>query len=291
MSTEDSRRQLTLLHARFYCAFFVSMFVLYASHEGRLTGFVVLILYSFWVPQIALNVVTEARRPLHLHYIVGMSVTRVMFPLYLFGYSNNFVAVAFPSFKPNYGLCAMLVLWVGAQTAVLILQMKRGTRFFIPAKFLPPKFDYSRPLPPSLLAQTNEGQDGTAQASSSSSSSSSSSNGGIDGDLEMGTVHSRAATIAQVTPSNPSTAVRDGSAQGGTLDCVICYCPIDTGDRKSYMLAPCEVSMEEEKKNVSLQQHLTRPPPPQHIFHKDCLVQWMDVKMECPTCRGALPAI
>ena len=86
----------------------------------------------------------------------------------------------------------------------------------------------------------------------------------------MGTIHSRGPTIAQVTPSVTSDNSTPSLSRGalGTLDCVICYCPIDPTDRKSYMLAPCE-----------------------HIFHKDCLVQWMDVKMECPTCRGDLPAI
>jgi hypothetical protein len=53
-----------------------------------------------------------------------------------------------------------------------------------------------------------------------------------------------------------------------TLDCVICYNDIDIGDRMGYMLAPCN-----------------------HIFHRECLTQWMDVKMECPVCRTDLPAL
>ena len=57
----------------------------------------------------------QARKPLHLHYIVGMSATRVMLPLYLFGYNSNFVAVAFPAFKPDPELCVALVVWVTAQ--------------------------------------------------------------------------------------------------------------------------------------------------------------------------------
>ena len=51
-------------------------------------------------------------------------------------------------------------------------------------------------------------------------------------------------------------------------DCVICYNEIDVNDRKGYMLAPCD-----------------------HIFHRHCLEQWMDVKMECPICRCNLPSI
>jgi hypothetical protein len=29
--------------------------------------------------------------------------------------------------------------------------------------------------------------------------------------------------------------------------------------------------------------------PCDHIFHADCLQQWMDVKMECPSCRASIP--
>lgn len=28
-----------------------------------------------------------------------------------------------------------------------------------------------------------------------------------------------------------------------------------------------------------------------HKFHPECLVTWMNVKLECPTCRGSLPAL
>ncbi len=31
--------------------------------------------------------------------------------------------------------------------------------------------------------------------------------------------------------------------------------------------------------------------PCDHLFHEECLVQWADVKLECPVCRSALPAM
>ena len=31
--------------------------------------------------------------------------------------------------------------------------------------------------------------------------------------------------------------------------------------------------------------------PCQHEYHIGCLLSWMKVKMECPTCRGELPMI
>lgn len=51
------------------------------------------------------------------------------------------------------------------------------------------------------------------------------------------------------------------------VDCVICMSPIEMQHR-DYMVTPCD-----------------------HVFHAHCLLQWLDHKLECPTCRGALPAV
>eukprot|EP01054_Gregarina_sp_Poly1_P000976 Gregarina_sp_Poly_1__975@NODE_1238_length_4680_cov_68_056579_g843_i0_p2_GENE_NODE_1238_length_4680_cov_68_056579_g843_i0NODE_1238_length_4680_cov_68_056579_g843_i0_p2_ORF_typecomplete_len702_score76_71zfRING_2/PF13639_6/6_5e11zfC3HC4_2/PF13923_6/1e08zfrbx1/PF12678_7/2_2e08zfC3HC4_3/PF13920_6/1_9e08zfANAPC11/PF12861_7/8_5e03zfANAPC11/PF12861_7/3_4e07zfRING_5/PF14634_6/7_6e07DUF2921/PF11145_8/8_4e07ProkRING_4/PF14447_6/1_1e06zfC3HC4/PF00097_25/0_00037zfRING_11/PF17123_5/0_00081Zn_ribbon_17/PF17120 len=45
------------------------------------------------------------------------------------------------------------------------------------------------------------------------------------------------------------------------VDCVICMTGVKFADRQC-VVTPCE-----------------------HFFHKECLVKWMDVKLECPTCR------
>lgn len=29
--------------------------------------------------------------------------------------------------------------------------------------------------------------------------------------------------------------------------------------------------------------------PCNHVFHRDCLVRWMEVKLDCPVCRSSLP--
>ncbi|KAJ8470064.1 hypothetical protein OPV22_024407 [Ensete ventricosum] len=51
-------------------------------------------------------------------------------------------------------------------------------------------------------------------------------------------------------------------------DCVICMTGIDLAQQRSndYMVTPCD-----------------------HFFHTGCLQRWMDIKMECPTCRRSLP--
>ena len=57
----------------------------------------------------------------------------------------------------------------------------------------------------------------------------------------------------------------DDIENGGLPECIICYNRIEE-TYGSYMIAPCD-----------------------HLFHTQCLRQWMDVKAECPTCRAALP--
>lgn len=129
-----------------------------------------LLLYSFWVPQIVLNIITEAKTPLHHSLIYGMSISRLFAPLYILGIRDNFLREVFPEAPYDVFTCQMIVIWVALQT--------------------------------------------------------------------------------------------------DSLECSICYEGIDIRKRHDYMLAPCN-----------------------HLFHRECLVQWMDVKMECPICRTDLPVL
>ncbi len=49
-------------------------------------------------------------------------------------------------------------------------------------------------------------------------------------------------------------------------DCVICMQPFDVAGGEATAVTPCD-----------------------HVYHASCLQQWMDVKLECPTCRQQLP--
>lgn len=58
-----------------------------------------------------------------------------------------------------------------------------------------------------------------------------------------------------------------GEESWSTIDCVICMDTVTFPSlRTSYMVTPCD-----------------------HLFHTSCLRPWMDQKMECPTCRSAIP--
>lgn len=211
---------------------------------------------------------------MHPYYMYGMSLSRTIAPVYVFAVQNNFLKEVNPDFPTEPKMCQLLLLWIAIQTAILYAQSKYGTRFMIPQRFLPPKFDYSRPIPPSLLPRP---------ASNSSNGSPSEIELGplLNGDSPTSPPRERSngvtrnrrgggnrARLGSNADGTGGTTMSEDTTDTPTLDCVICYNEIDVNDRKGYMLAPCD-----------------------HIFHRRCLEQWMDVKMECPICRCNLPSI
>ncbi|ETL29064.1 hypothetical protein L916_17707 [Phytophthora nicotianae] len=202
------RRELTTLYSRFYLSLLAGLCIFYnfSNHLPVL----VFICYSFWVPQIVHNVHREVRNPFDLGYLYGISALRLFLPLYFYGCPDNFLT-AFPMYesKINPHFCYVLAGWMGLQVSILALQQRYGPRFFVPARFLPVKYNYERRINLQQLALLKDGDN--------------------------------------------------------SIDCVICMVELDI-EARDYMIAPCD-----------------------HIFHRECLQGWMEVKMECPTCRHVLP--
>ncbi|KAE8075958.1 hypothetical protein FH972_014637 [Carpinus fangiana] len=194
---ETMRRELSVLYSRFYGILLGGILVMYEFHNFLRP--ILLLLYSFWVPQIITNVVRDSRKPLHPHYILGMTVTRLAIPLYIFGCPNNFMRI-----EPDKSWCICLAVFIGLQASILLLQNYLGSRWFIPRQILPEKYSYYR---------------------------------------------------------------RFDQVANHATDCVICMTAIDITQRSNdCMVTPCD-----------------------HFFHSGCLQRWMDIKMECPTCRRPLP--
>jgi hypothetical protein len=88
---------------------------------------ILLLMYSFWIPQIISNVIHDSRKPLDPHYILGITVTRLAIPLYIFGWPNNFMHI-----EPDKNWCVCLTMFLGLQAIFLLLQHYLGPRWFIP---------------------------------------------------------------------------------------------------------------------------------------------------------------
>eukprot|EP00953_Heterococcus_sp_UTEX-ZZ885_P017188 9621-Heterococcus_DN1.PRE.2 len=66
--------------------------------------------------------------------------------------------------------------------------------------------------------------------------------------------------------SGGNSVVMDNDIESGTgPECAICYNTVDPS-LQDHMITPCD-----------------------HSFHSECLLQWINIKMECPTCRSVLP--
>lgn len=92
---------------------------------------ILFLMYSFWIPQIITNIIRDSRKPLHPHYILGMTVTRLAIPLYVFGCPYNFMRI-----EPDDNWCISLVVFMGVQALILLLQHYLGSRCFIPRQVL-----------------------------------------------------------------------------------------------------------------------------------------------------------
>ncbi|XP_038901004.1 transmembrane E3 ubiquitin-protein ligase FLY2-like isoform X1 [Benincasa hispida] len=193
---ETMRRELSVLYSRFYGILLGGIFLMYELH--RFLRPILLLMYSFWIPQIVTNVIRDSRKPLHIHYILGITITRLAIPLYVFGCPHNFMRI-----QTDKTWCICLGVFTFLQVAILLLQHYFGSRWFIPRQILPEKYSYYRRI--------------------------------------------------------------DQNGNHAT-DCVICMTTIDVSRPNDCMITPCD-----------------------HFFHSVCLQRWMDIKMECPTCRRLLP--
>eukprot|EP00188_Purpureofilum_apyrenoidigerum_P001379 Plantae.Rhodophyta-Purpureofilum_apyrenoidigerum.ctg17491.p1 GENE.Plantae.Rhodophyta-Purpureofilum_apyrenoidigerum.ctg17491~~Plantae.Rhodophyta-Purpureofilum_apyrenoidigerum.ctg17491.p1 ORF type:complete len:349 (+),score=46.80 Plantae.Rhodophyta-Purpureofilum_apyrenoidigerum.ctg17491:326-1372(+) len=231
---DSMRRELSILYSRFYGSLLLGIVILYKFQ--RFFRFFLFVFYSFWLPQIILNVVADHRRPLHPLYIIGMSVTRLAVPTYFLCCPRNFMHI-----QPDYGTGILLIAWIGLQASLLLLQHNFGARCFIPKRFLPEKYDYYRNI--SLVCSPSGDRYAGLEVVT---------NNPPPHDLDEG-------------PNKSITSHFIGGQPIIEVDCVICMQNVVVNG-PNRMVTPCD-----------------------HVFHEDCLQQWMDVKMECPTCRGFLP--
>ncbi|KAG2186648.1 hypothetical protein INT44_002872 [Umbelopsis vinacea] len=169
-TVQDERREDALLYYRFCklsCTFLFPKVEFYAHHlfvyadlvfllglfifyqtaskstfvQNIVVGMLAFGLFSFWVPQIYRNVIRGSRRALSHRYVIGMSLTRLVIPLYYYACPHNILA--HESTKWVWVLAAYVML----QVAVLMIQDVWDPRFFVPERYLPERYNYHPILP------------------------------------------------------------------------------------------------------------------------------------------------
>merc|ERR1712032_343838 len=102
---------------------------------------------AYWVPQIFHDVRQGSKNALTPCFLIGISVTRCLALLYLWGCpSGVFSGDLFPRLpqSPNPRLCTAAVLFQCMQMAIMASQKVLGPRWFVPWICLPHVYNYRR---------------------------------------------------------------------------------------------------------------------------------------------------
>lgn len=166
----ELRRMGQVFLVRIYVAILICMTIFY--NMLWYMQVMVLVICSLWWPQIVRNFTKNARGSLHPAYFVVTSLSRLTIPLCMYQcvmylicnmYGDDPLTFllfcsdmyACPSnvfhVQNNLLYCVLLVSWVGVQVATLLAQHLFGPRMFIPKAFLPPQYDYRKPIPEEAL--------------------------------------------------------------------------------------------------------------------------------------------
>lgn len=220
-NAEQIRRGRIIFHCKFYLGMivFLTFFVLFISNN-----FFLFLMNLYLVPQIVHNVMRGGRVDFDLNYMLVIGL-RAFLPLYFRGCPDNFL-----EYRPSAIFCISLIIIMVLQIGIIYFQSIYGAKFFIPAQFLPPQYNYLHNLPEDLEAGLEAVDD----------------------------------CAVCMNPLNHESLIPQHDQNPHTRLMLMRLRP----QRGQIMRTPCN-----------------------HKFHVSCLVEWMSIKMECPTCRARLPAL
>eukprot|EP00842_Homolaphlyctis_polyrhiza_P004081 jgi/Hompol1/4674/HPOL_003830-RA len=118
-----------LTHVYFYLFLGVFLFYQLAARFSFVVTATVFMLHAFWISQIISNIQRNSRGAFDKAYVLGISITRLLLPTYLWGCPVNVMVIYEPSKLSRVSALVFLVL---AQVAVLHIQDWFGPRTFVP---------------------------------------------------------------------------------------------------------------------------------------------------------------
>jgi len=257
----SSRQELSYLYSRFYSAFLIGLVLFY--EYWFISDFLVILLHSFWVPQILYNYQQNSAKSLDVSYVVIVTITRLFIPLYVWVCPHNVARYVSAGWigTPNKTLGLFFVMYMLVQMTILLMQRRFGASFFVPKFMRPPRYDYYRRVPDDHVVFCDMKNDNDAATQYH--------NNIIVVDCDDDSYDDdvlTSATTNTTTTKTTTTTTTNTSRRG--MYCTICMSDIDVTARGSFVVTPCD-----------------------HFFHSSCLQQWMRIKLACPTCRQSLPPL
>lgn len=216
-----------------------------------------LLLNSYWLPQFLRNTLKNRRRAFLWEFMLGSSVIRILPVWYLCLNKGN-------PLRHHYDpvLAGIITGWLLIQLLLLYLQQSQGARFWVNENWLPKEYDYHYLL---TIKDLEKG-------------------GGFSSDL-----------LASITTDlNNERLNENNDTETDNLNNGIVHCKVDCAICMNEIDLPINVNPDVKSKNhqndkaKSSKYMIT---PCHHIFHTECLEDWMVYKLQCPVCRTALPPV
>ncbi|GMM38619.1 ubiquitin-protein ligase [Saccharomycopsis crataegensis] len=261
---EDERTVSSNLYSRFFFSLiFCSFLVVNVSTWGRAPRFfteklILVFINSYWYPQIVRNVIRGSRTSFSWEFIIGTSIVRLLPIYYVLGYSNNVF-----HHHTDYNFLIGLTIFKLISIAALYIQEKFGPRVLIPKRYLPNIYNYHPTL---SLADLENGF-------------------GID------LLNSKHKTVVSSNGDHTHKEIFK-------MDCAICMTDVDipvTTKNEGFTDGHDSVAEDDRLLNGTDTKLVVADDfmitPCHHIFHNDCLENWMRYKLKCPVCRNPLPPI
>lgn len=214
--------------------------------------------FSFWAPQIYRNVMRGSRKSFLWKYIILTSIIRILPLLYFTLVEDNVIKSS--SYDPV--LAMVVVCWVLVQIFILFVQTVLGPRFFVPKGWLPALYDYH---PIITQGELEEGLtlDGEVVAGAG---------------LESSTAITDTSSLLETNPML--------SSDSRSIDCAICMTPVNL------VILPQNANISQAlTPSLMMARHQYMVTPCKHVFHTECMEQWMRSRLQCPVCRNPLPPI
>ncbi|KAF6767551.1 Zinc finger, RING-type [Kalmanozyma brasiliensis GHG001] len=262
-------------------------FFLLLGFAPELLGWMMLpVVFSFWIPQIWLNVQRGTRRSVLKRTVVGLTGTRLFLPLYLLICPDNVL------FQEESGWGWVLAGWLVGQATLLVGQDVLGPHWFLPSKWVPADARVGWEYHPEE-GDAVEGECGICLAPIEKVEEAS-RDGPVGGWLSFkGGDYDRLAgeeyEVADDAPSCPPEKSRTPRALRQLPPITL------TGrmTQRARRLAARAVSGVLRWRSTAQRGRRTdvMRTPCGHTFHTECLERWFEIKGECPSCRAALPPV
>ncbi|PVZ97477.1 hypothetical protein BB558_004348 [Smittium angustum] len=219
-----SEEDIGVLYFWFYISILIGMFFLYwySSNPGpkllKTIFFIVLILYSTWVPQIIRNARRGTSKGLKMEFIVCTSILRLLYPAYFFLVPDNIL------FLKTSRSVYVLITWVLIQVLVLSLQELFGPRFFIPRRFLPEVYNYHP-----AISNSDEESSQIVDSNHIGTSNTLGATSGQQGDVVDVVDKTCAICMIHVDTRSPASIILGGASymwMRVKLECPVCRSPL-----------------------------------------------------------------